>query len=527
MKSKSIPILGEGIPFSSSVDFSRSVKGRFAIAWAEPGGIMLCTDHHGMLKCFSATRGGTWWISNSLLSLVKILDAKVDPIGVAVFNLFEHFIGQRTLFENIRCSKPAAVFKLREKEITEDTHWHPLQWIDKPRIYADMLDWKDFWNKLLAGYLSESDSGNVLLTLTGGNDSRLVLAGLLALGIKPDSFTFGNPRSYDAVIAAEISKKIKSNHHCHFMEQPSSSWFRGCSEEIIRNGNGLVNIHRAHRLDAVKKEVALDPGRDILFTGFMGGDYLKGLSYDDYITAKFMRLRVKGAVHESEYLEDILREKYLQLATNQKEYLLDDLFPFLEFMNRSLPLPVQELLYLFAVIGSMHDYQDTTVFSWEIPNVISPNMDVDFLERLWASPYSSLGDGAGTKTKGSASRVTFSCRLTHLLAPELSHIPYAKWGGYSAWDLVHFPKTFSARRIFRHLLKKDRYVSSFSYGKWLYHFCKEELTGLHPEISSFYELKHLGRRLDEMPEMNTEREWHSATNPINLSMNYCYFKGKQ
>jgi hypothetical protein len=258
----------------------------------------------------------------------------------------------------------------------------------------------------------------------------------------------------------------------------------------------------------------------------MGGDYLKGLSYDDYITAKFMRLWAKSAGRESEHLESILQEKYLQLATSQKEYLLDSLFPSLEFMDRSLPVPVRELLYLFAVIGGMHDYQDSAVFSWEIPKVINPYMDVDFLERLWASPYSSLGDGTGVKTRGSASRVAFGCQLTHLLAPELSHVPYAKWGAYSAWDLMHFPRTFRARRVIRHLFKKDHFVSSFAYGKWLYHFCNEELNHLHPEIGSFYELKALGLRLKQMPEANNEREWHFATNPINLSMNLGFFKGR-
>ena len=54
--------------------------------------------------------------------------------------------------------------------------------------------------------------------------------------------------------------------------------------EYIVLGNSLVNLHRAHRLHAVEQEIKTNPETEMIFSGFMGGDYVKGLSYDDYIT---------------------------------------------------------------------------------------------------------------------------------------------------------------------------------------------------------------------------------------------------
>lgn len=514
---------GEKIQFANTAEMSRSIKGHFTLAWTGPDGITLCVDHHGMAKVFYAQTAQKWWVSNSLLHLVRALTPSHDEIGIALFNLFEHFIWGRTLFQNIRYSQPAAVLQLTEEKIVAGTHWDPLQRIDGPRTYSDMLDWREFWKKLIASYLSEITFKDPLLTLTGGNDSRLILAALLASGAKPVTFTFGNPLSHDSAIASEISRLLGLDHHNHHVDQPTDSWFHGCAEEIVRKGNGMVNIHRSHRLDAIKKETLASNGPDTVFAGFMGGDYLKGLSYDDYITAKLMRLWSKGRSNKKNHFENVLNEKFLRLSKHQSECLLEEVFPSFEFFNDKLPLPIRELSYLFQIVGSNHDYQDATVFSWEISNVSNPFMDVDFLERLWSSPYSSLNYRA--RIKGSASRAYFECKLTHLLAPELSPIPYAKWGGYTVQELMQHPFAFKIRRGIRHYFKKKHYPANFPYGKWFYPYCRRELNNLPDEIGSFYQMKQLLQRLEERKTAKTEREWHFASNPINLSLNYQYFKG--
>jgi len=510
---------GEKIPFADAQELSISVKGHFTIAWANSEGITLCVDHHGMSKVFIGQKGNGWWVANNLLDLVRILNPVIDEIGVMLFNLFEHFIGNRTMFNDIRYSQPAATLNLKESGISESVHWHPKQWLAKPKNHSNIGEWMDFWKELISGYLNGLETSEPRLTLTGGNDSRLILAALQALGARPSAFTFGNPESYDGIISAEVSRQTGIVHQVHYIERPNSEWFQIQAREIVRQGNGMINIHRAHRLDAIRKEVATSVKQNTLFAGFMGGDYLKGLSYDDYITAKLMRLWKAHPRGLRDHLRAVGGEKCLRLDPRLSECLVEDVIPALAFADPALPIQARELLYLFEVVGSLHDYQDTAVFSWEIGRVVNPFMDVDFLERLWSSPYSSLNNRA----RGSASRVDFCCRLTHALAPEMSDIPYAKWGGYTAREVISSPRLLVAKRIWRHLMKTDRHARSFSYGEWFSEYAFEELSRLHQEIQQFYDMD----RLIELPGKGllgvNEGNWHRVTNPINLSLNWRHF----
>lgn len=512
-------LLGGKIPFVDVREMSLAVKGHFTVAWATSEGVTLCIDHHGMSKVFLGRKGDGWWVSNNVRHLISIINPDLDEIGLILFNLFEHFIGNRTMFKNIRLSRPAAVMNMNEKQVIEEVHWQPLQWLDKPKIHSDMQEWAEFWKGLIKGYLKSLNIVSPTLTLTGGNDSRMILAALLALGANPETFTFGSPASYDAIISAEISRHMNITHHIHFVEQPSAAWFRDHAREIVRRGNSLINVHRAHRLDAIRNEDALAKDRRTLFAGFMGGDYLKGLSYDDYITAKFWRLWKERPVDLRKHLAVILEEKCIRLTDSAQECLMEEIIPSLSFANLELAIPVRELLFIYEVVGSMHDYQDTTVFSWEACHVVNPFMDVDFLERLWTSPFSSL---AG-HPKGSAIRVNFGCRMTHMLAPEMSDIPYGKWGGYTARELISYPHLLAVKRIWRHLLKKDRHARNFPYGEWFLKYAVDELSQLHQEIKHFYDMERLRDLLSKEYPGVDEGKWHRVTNPINLSLNWLHF----
>ena len=56
--------------------------------------------------------------------------------------------------------------------------------------------------------LNNFKDSEISITLTGGMDSRIILACLLKAGIKPNCLTFGNPNNHDVVLA----KKIAENH---------------------------------------------------------------------------------------------------------------------------------------------------------------------------------------------------------------------------------------------------------------------------------------------------------------------------
>ncbi len=99
-----------------------------------------------------------------------------------------------------------------------------------------------------------------LLPLSGGLDSRLLLAMLLRAGIKPQTYTFGQPQSTDREIAEDIAKRLGIEHLFieikpdDFIKQSRhiSTWTGGeaspvdgsiaMPEEFYRHNQGSITI---------------------------------------------------------------------------------------------------------------------------------------------------------------------------------------------------------------------------------------------------------------------------------------------
>ena len=69
----------------------------------------------------------------------------------------------------------------------------------------------DTINKIVLVGVKSGSNKNISLTLTGGMDSRLILACLLKLGIKPNCSTYGNPYASDVIYAQTLCKSLGLN----------------------------------------------------------------------------------------------------------------------------------------------------------------------------------------------------------------------------------------------------------------------------------------------------------------------------
>lgn len=84
-----------------------------------------------------------------------------------------------------------------------------------------------------------------LVSISGGLDSRLILAGLLKLGIKPDLLCYGAEQSADIVIARDIADKFGLRLY-EGLQAPGFD--RKAAERIAYAGGGEVAYHHGHAL---------------------------------------------------------------------------------------------------------------------------------------------------------------------------------------------------------------------------------------------------------------------------------------
>jgi len=498
------------------LNFIKYIKGIFNILIVEEHGFYLFNDRHSIKKFFIYQNKEEFLISNNLSIISNIVALKVDTDNAALFCLMEHFIDGTTLFKFVTYSKPATKIKF-VNSLKIDYYWLPDELLNLEIKNYSFMELAENWKTIVKQYIEYLKPKDITMTLTGGNDSRMILAALLNLGIKPNAFTFGNPESNDGVVAQKIAEKLNLNYNNHYVENPSANWFDKYANKIITLGNSLINIHRAHRLDAIEKEMQQNPSNEMIFIGHMGGEYVKGFAYADYITSKLFRLwNLEDDSLNKENIKRILLEKYFRYESIK----LNDLnCRILEQKFINCKGKYNNFFTQFYISGSVHHTQDMNLYLSKVKYLISPFTDIDFLTLFFSSKFSMLYKKNNT-SKNQLERLlqpNFHINITHILAPELSNIEYAKKGYYTANELIHNKVIFFLKRSFRYYFKKE-YPSNFPYGEWFTEFSSRSIEHFSQPIKSFTKYDKIKYDIINSFHKDNEGYWHSFTNLINLDL---------
>ncbi len=502
-----------------NLDFIKYVKGVFVIILKISDNYYVFNDTHSLKKFFIYTYGNEFVVSNCMKYITDNKSISFSHTNAVMYCLLEHFVDGRTMFSEVAYSKPATKLEITsDGKLNTSYYWTPFQLISTEIKDMSFQDIADKWNSVIDAYVSYLKPKDLTLTLTGGNDSRMVLAGLLANKKLPNTFTFGNPLSHDGIIAKMIADKINLNYNNYFKDTPTAEWFKKCTNKIIRTGNSLINLHRAHRLDAIEREREINSNAEMIFGGFMGGDYTKGIIYDDYITARLLRLWKYSELNPIDKIKNLKQSTLINAPdVDSSELLL--IISNLPYFDQQYEDRQREFLYLFYVTGSVHDWQDSFIFSTQIKYIVNPFMDIDFLELLFSSKYSMLfKNNADDYFLKKLFYPELAVNITNILAPNLSDIPYAKRGYYSNNDFLGNKILYTLKRLIRYK-DKIRYPQNFPYTDWMKNYVKTELEDLHPSIGSIFSVNRLKEIFNSSEHLPTEGYWHKFTNPINLSLN--------
>ena len=516
------PELLKNLYIKFGLNFIKYIKGVFNILLIVGEEFYIFNDRHSIKKFFIYRNCNRFLISNNLKVISKKVNLQLDKENAVLFCLMEHFIDGKTLFKNVTYSKPASKL-FYSKSLQFDHYWYPDELLNLEVKKYSFDELAEKWRTIIRQYVTYLKPEAITMTLTGGNDSRMILSALLNLGIKPNAFTFGNPNSFDGVVAAEVARCADLNYHNYYVKNPTSEWFEQYGNKIIEIGNSLINIHRAHRLDAIERELESNPANEMIFGGFMGGEYLKGIPYDDYIIPKLFRKWEENNLHSLEKeLLYILEEKKIDLRKIKIDEICNYLgnLKYLNYKNKK----EREFCYLFYHCASIHHSQDPNIFMSYCKYVVNPFMDDDFLEILFSSKYSMLKKN--TSSINQFKRVDqprFHCEIMHRLAPELSDIKFAKKGYYTVNEFLGNRYACLFKRFYRYKINRKYYQPNFPYRAWLREFIKQNLFNNKSEALGIFNIEKLNSAFMESTNHYNEGYWHLFTNPINLLKNVQYY----
>lgn len=176
-------------------------------------------------------------------ALLAILKEAPPPDEVALrqFFGFDYLLGERTLWEGIRLLPPASVWAVRPDGIARHEYWDLDRILMDPRPEEEALrELGRLWERAVA---RRRRPGTTPLLLSGGLDSRLVLAELHQQGASVVTVTFGAAGSADMRTAARCASLAGVPHRPVPMD--GSSWCHG-REEAIWQTDGMVNGLHLH-----------------------------------------------------------------------------------------------------------------------------------------------------------------------------------------------------------------------------------------------------------------------------------------
>lgn len=240
-----------------------AVEGSFAAAVIDPAGcVAVVTDHVGSHPVFAARRHGGLHVTTE-----PRFGAMPDPLGVASYITNGHVLDDRTPFAGVGMLPPASVTRFEDGRAASIRYWR----FDPRRREVGPGDASD--EEVLDVLLTAVErrvegAATVLLALSGGRDSRIVLAALAELGAtNVTCFSYeraGATGATDAAVARRLARVAGYEHWTVPADIPSvGHWL----ELNAARAGGTANV--CEELFAWKH---LSASSDVVLTGDEGFD---------------------------------------------------------------------------------------------------------------------------------------------------------------------------------------------------------------------------------------------------------------
>ena len=243
--------------------------------------LFLFTDIFGFYPVFSIIKSkNEFKISTDFRHLIKFSSAEVNASSVIDLLLFNYIINEKTLLKDIVRLKGGSILTLKSDSVT----------IVNTNNFADNLIIPEKYEKFLpneAGQILSTEIGAEssphlpsVLTMSGGFDSRVLLAAVHHAGLDISTFTFGQPGSIEQETISPFINSFSTNH----------TFFRLDDNYL----NGINN----HLIDFLEFNLDNPSAQDLvhysyiknnlincnLIAGYMGGELITGQSLGAGVT---------------------------------------------------------------------------------------------------------------------------------------------------------------------------------------------------------------------------------------------------
>ncbi len=254
------------------------LNGRFAGVYIDKTNqsVALFTDRYGLGRIYVCEREGVLFFSTEAKAILQVDSAtrSFDPQGLADFFAVGCTLDNRSLFNGISVFPAASVWVVTDETVRKRRYWDPQERLALPKLADDRYyaQLKETWKRVLPMYLRADD--RIALSLTGGKDSRMIMAWLDA---RPDSvpcYTFASRfrDTEDVTLARRISGLCEQPHSTIEVGDEFLSHFAELASRTVYLTDGVMDVSGAPDLyvNSIAREIA-----PIRLTGNYGQEVLR------------------------------------------------------------------------------------------------------------------------------------------------------------------------------------------------------------------------------------------------------------
>ena len=239
----------------------------------------LFNDRYGLERLYWHETEDAVFFASEAKALLRVLPElrAFDREGVAQFLAFGCTLGQRTLFQGVQLLPGGSVWSFQNGKCQKRKYFSPKSWEFQPILSAEafVAEFQETFQRILPRYFeSESRTG---ISLTAGQDSRMIMACLPKVGEKPVCYTFSGEKrdTLDALLAAQIADVCGLEHRILRIGRDFFSDFVSHVDRTVYITDGSLGSLGAHEIYLNNRARALSPVR---VTGVFGGEILRGVS---------------------------------------------------------------------------------------------------------------------------------------------------------------------------------------------------------------------------------------------------------
>lgn len=264
--------------------------------------LFLITDRYCRQHLYwSKFRDGIAWSSEiKAFSALTNFNLEIDPLAVEDFIGTGSILGERTWLNGVNLMPASSVMTvdLNNLSVNISRYW----WWNQLSVFNEELDLKAvaeetgiLLEKAVEEHYNLAD-GNVGIALSGGKDSRAILAAIPDNQKTLQAFTFGKKNSLDIVNATRAAKIKNANHHVY--ELNDANWFEERLDSIWWT-DGLTNLIHLNAIGDINRERKLFNN---VFIG-LGGEAISGRSHlfdkeniEDYLVVKYSNEEISNGL---------------------------------------------------------------------------------------------------------------------------------------------------------------------------------------------------------------------------------------